>query len=84
MHSAFYDYGIEIDQVAEMSFTQAPKIEIMGNYLFLLFHDKTVELETDTFRDVTPSFLKTHSLAFQVLMLIFPFQFHAFLRNMKQ
>ena len=59
VHSAFYDYGIEIDKVAEMTYFIPPKIEACGDYLFVLFQNKTVVLEQATFKDVTPSFMKT-------------------------
>lgn len=58
VHSAFYDYGIEIEKVSEMKYVKPPHLKTSnGNYTFVMYEDRAVVISED-FKDCTPSVLK--------------------------
>ncbi|EAY20656.1 hypothetical protein TVAG_163520 [Trichomonas vaginalis G3] len=63
VHSAFYDYGIEIEKVSEMNYFVVPRLitSSSGCFAFIVYEDKCVVINEE-FKDATPSFMKHLSI----------------------
>ncbi|OHT06647.1 hypothetical protein TRFO_25258 [Tritrichomonas foetus] len=57
IYTAFYDYGIEVIKYADLRLKMKPIFYTINNFLFILYKDKTVIIDSE-FRDVTPSAIK--------------------------